>query len=227
MPDPFQFSTALVLPESTGIRVVSIAQLLKRLRVMPDAVIYHHTHHFLREHQYLKPEPSNDFAYWVTEIMGERELGERLASIDTIRFSNLAALRNRLVEVIDQYDQAHPGFRPRVVSVDEAFYFIKAISVVLRTPYQARTLQEFADALQAVTIDSLYFHIFEARLRLQQGPNDFSRWLEGIGESRLAAAVASLDPYTHTLEELRQTILRLVRERLAVSAPIPPHAVDS
>lgn len=211
--EPFQFSTRLTLRESTGLRAVTLAQLAKYLAILPGSVVFHHTHHYLQQHQSLTPEPPNDFAYWVSEILGDRVLGERLASIDTVQFASIRALRDRLVATIEEHLRAHPWRRLRVAPAEEAFHFVKAVSVVLPTPYRAATLAAFADALQAVTIDSLYYHIFEARLRLERG-NDFARWFTGLGEPALAAAVAALDPYTHTMEDLRRTILALVQRRL-------------
>lgn len=203
-------------------RAVSLSQLLRYVRTLPESVIYYHTHHYLLEHQYLTPEPPNDFAYWATAVFGEPRLGEQLASIDTMQFSSLSALRDRLTEVLSRYLRANPLLRWRVVAPTDAFYFVKAVNVVLTTPYEARTLEEFAACLEAITIESLYFHVFEARLRLRRGPNDFALWFEQIGAPELANAVATLDPYTHTMNELRDTLLRLIRRELerrrAVSA---------
>jgi hypothetical protein len=223
-PDAFQFRTTLTLREATGIRAVSIAQLVKYLRTAPDAVIYYHTHAYVLEHHYLAPELPNDFAYWVTEVLGDKDLGERLASVDTIQFASIPALRDRLVQVIDEYLEASPLVRLRTSSFIEAFHFIKAVSVVVATPHMARTLEEFAKALEAVSTASLYFHMFEARLRLRRGANDFSQWFRSLGEESLARAVSTLDPYTHTLDELRHTIIALVRERLAAATESLEHA---
>lgn len=213
---PFQFYTRLSLREATGLRAVTLSQLLKFIRTVPGSVIYHHTHHYLQQHQYLTPEPPNDFAYWVTEVLGEGKLGEQLASIDTIQFQSIRALRERIAEVIEEHLKGRPLLRMRAADPEEAFHFVKAVSVVVPTPYQASNLGEFAECLKAVTVDSIYFHIFEARIRLQRGSNDFSLWLESVGEKICAQAVASLDPYTHTMEELRQAILRLLSDRLSV-----------
>jgi hypothetical protein len=81
---------------------------------------------------------------------------------------------------------------------------------VLPTPYQARNLKEFRDVLRKVSINSIYFHIFEARLRLERGDNDFSYWFEGIGQKELAEEISRLDPYTITLEGLRNKIIQQV-----------------
>ncbi len=52
--------------------------------------------------------------------------------------------------------------------------------------------------------------MFEARLRLERGENDFSNWFEGVGREDLAAEVARLDPYTMTLEGLRKILIQKV-----------------
>lgn len=214
MAEPFRFYTRLTLKETTGLRAISLPQLLKFLRTVPGSVIYHHTHHYLQQHQYLTPEPPNDFAYWVSEILGDKELGERLVSIDTISFPSIRALRECFIETIEEHLRKRPLLRFRWVEPDQAFYFIRAVSVIFPTPYEAVNLAEFARGLAAVTIDSLYYHIFEARLRLEHSSNDFSLWFKSLGEEALAQTIARLDPYTHTMEELRQSILRMIGRRL-------------
>jgi len=67
-----------------------------------------------------------------------------------------------------------------------------------------------------ITIDSIYFHVFEARLRLEKGTNDFSSWIENsIGNKALADKISKLDPYTHTLEELRRVIIKIIEAQIS------------
>ncbi len=102
-PEPFRFYTRLNLSELTGLKAANLDELLEHLREVPESAIYHHTHRFLQQHQYLSPEPPNDFAYWVSNILGEKELGEGLASIDTIEFNDINSLRHALVSAIEEY----------------------------------------------------------------------------------------------------------------------------
>ena len=100
---------------------------------------------------------------------------------------------------------------------DEEFHFIKSVSFVLPTPYVANELREFLEILKKITIDSIYFHIFEARLRLEKKTNDFSNWIENaIGDKKLADRISSFDPYTQTLEDLRKTLIRIIERKIAV-----------
>lgn len=210
---PFKFYTRMHLQELTGLSAWTLKEMLNALKKVPGAVIYHHTHHFLQQHQHLSPEPPNDFAYWVSNVLGERQLAEELASIDTVCFNTIRLLREKIISTI----KAHLGEyrRSRRALPGQEFYFIKSISFILSLPYQARTLQEFVEILQNISIRSLYFHIFEARLRLKKKKNDFSNWIEtSLGDKKLAQDITRLDPYTHTMEGLRQSLIELVRERI-------------
>ena len=80
-----------------GQRAKNVPELLEGIRRVPESCIYYHTHRFLQQHHYLSPEPPNDFAYWVTEVLGDKVLGEQLSSVDTIQFESISALRDRFV----------------------------------------------------------------------------------------------------------------------------------
>ena len=82
--EPFIFKTQLSLVETTGLKARDLTELSHYLKEVPEASIYYHTHHFLQQHQYLTPEPPNDIAYWVTNVLQEDEIGERLAAMDTV-----------------------------------------------------------------------------------------------------------------------------------------------
>jgi hypothetical protein len=213
--EPFKFCTRLHLSELTGLRATTLSQLLVLIREVPGACIYHHTHRFLQQHQYLSPEPPNDFAYWVAEILGEDELGERLVSIDTMQYSTIRELRIKIASTIEEYLKDNPLAKMKFARSGEEFHFIKSVSFILPTAYTAYDLKEFAEILKKITIDSIYFHIFEARLRLEKPTNDFAFWIESsLGDKQLAGSISSFDPYTSTLEDLRQKIIRIIETRV-------------
>lgn len=214
--EPFKFCTRLHLSELTGLRSSTLGQLLVLIKEVPGPCIYHHTHRFLQQHQYLSPEPPNDFAYWVTDILGEDELGERLASIDTMQYSAIRDLREKTASTIEEYLRDNPLAKMRFARSGEEFHFIKTISFILPTKYLAYNLKEFAQILGKITLDSIYFHVFEARLRIGKPTNDFSLWIEAsIGDRKLAEKISKLDPYTRTLDDLRKTIIQLVEKRIS------------
>jgi len=213
----FHFSASATLTIATNWRARDLAELAGHLREAPGAVVYYHTHHFLAQHHYLSPEPPNDFAYWVAAVLQEDRLGEQLAAIDLMQFRSLQVLRDRLVAMIEGYLEARGELR--TAPAGEEFHFREAVTFVVPTGQVAHDLAEFAVGMERAGFGSLTFHFFDARLRLERGENDFSEWLrEALGEAALAAAVARLDPYTFTMEGLRQAVVRLVRTRLKQDA---------
>lgn len=211
----FRFYTRLHLRVLTGLKASTIEELLELIKKVPGSSIYYHTHHFLQQHMHLSPEPPNDFAHWITNALNEEVLGEKIASIDTIQYPTIRSLRDEIVKTIEDYVRENPATRLRFASPNKVFHFIKSVSFILPTPYVAKDLNDFVDILEKVTPDSLYFHMFEARLRLDKETNDFSYWLEtSVLEGGLAEKIKSLDPYTYTMEDLRREIIGIVKERI-------------
>lgn len=211
--EPFRFNTRTHLTELTGLQARNLNELVDVLRKMPDSVVYFHTHRFLEERHYITPELSNDFAVWVSDALGDDVLGETLASVDIFAFPNLSLLRDRLVAIIEGHLSA--GGDGRVAMEGREFYFMKAVGVILPTPYVAYDLREFVEALRKISLGSLYFHIFDARLRLGRELNDFSMWLEkSLSEAELGTEIARLDPYTYTLEGLRLALIQTIEKRI-------------
>ncbi len=212
--EPFRFFTRLHLRELTGQKATNLSELLTVIREVSGSVIYHHTHHFLQQHQYLSPEPPNDFAYWVREVLNDDVLAEKLSSIDTPEFGSIRSLREKIIEVIERH--LRNSKRKEITAPQgEEFSFIKSISFILPTDYLAYNLREFRNILKKITIAAIYFHMFEARLRLEKQTNDFSLWIEtNLENPELAKAISELDLYSHTMEGLRAKIIKLIDQRL-------------
>lgn len=211
--EPFRFYSRTHLKELTGLEARTLPGLAAVLRQVPESVVYYHTHHFLEEHHYLTPEPPNDFSSWVTDALGEEALGERLAAVDTFQFPTLGALRDRLVGIIEEH-LAKSGNGHQAPEGEE-FHFVKSVSFVTPTPYVAHDMRELVEVLRRLPLGSLYFHIFESRMRLGRLSNDFSLWLaDSLGEEQMADEIARLDPYNYTLEDLRSLLIRLIEKRI-------------
>jgi septum formation topological specificity factor MinE len=208
VPEPFYFFSELHLVRLLGVKAKNPCELLEHVKQVPPAAIYYHTHRFLQQHHYLSPEPPNDFAYWVTNILGLEALGESLASVDIVRFATIDELRNEFIRILSDY--IAKGKYCFDCETGEEFHFMSCITVVIPTPYVAHTLQEFLEIIPKLSIYSLYFHVFEARMRLRNAENDFSRWFRDSGQIKLAEELSRLDPYTITLEGLREKIIKAV-----------------
>ncbi len=208
MPNPFYFFSELHLVKLLGMRAKNPCELLELIKQVPASSIYYHTHRFLQQHHYLSPEPPNDFAYWITNILGLDALGESLASVDIVRFGGIDDLRQELIRILSDY--IAKGKYCLDCEAGEEFHFMDCVTVIIPTPYVAHTVEEFLDIIPKLSIYSLYFHVFEARMRLRNTENDFSRWLRDSGHITMADKLSRLDPYTMTMEGLREKIIKVV-----------------
>ena len=201
--------------ELTGVRVATLPELVGHIRSVDGSSIYHHTHQFVRQHLYLAPEPPNDFAYWVSDVLGDERLGEALSAIDITTYPSIGSIREVLISTIEHALEARPRLKSLICPEGEEFNFLKSVGFILPTGYKASDLDEFSNHIRHISLDSIYFHMFEARLRLERPTNDFSNWLAtSLGEEELAVNVARIDPYTQTGEGIRATILKLLDIRL-------------
>ena len=204
----FVFDTALRLTVLTGVKARSLLELRAELPRVPLSSIFMHTHQDYLAHDFQRTQPYNDFARWVSGTLREEALAEKLAAIDLLAFTTLEELRDELTGTIDHYMEAlgRPGYECRP---EEAFHFCQSRSFVLPTGLVAEDVPDFFEKVASISNASLYFHFFEARLRLGRRTNDFSRWLGDQGRGDLATTIDGLNPYTRTLDELREDIVRI------------------
>jgi len=215
---PFHFNSAAHLIRIGRQKAGNLSELLDALKVCPDESIFQHTFQTLREHHFIREGFSNDFAHWAFAACNEVGLAERLAGIDVREFTSIAALRQRLVDIVDAYLKQNPRARDRAAF--EPFYFSASEVIVIPTPFAARDLVEFAEGIRHVSLTSIHFHFIDARLRLKLNTNDFSLWLEHeLNLGRLADRINRIDIYTSTLHDVRSAILHCVQSALGEVRP--------
>ena len=205
---PFHFYTERRVVELTGLKAKNLPELWDALHQVSGASIFYHTHHQYLAHHFEKPLFYNDFALWASHALQEGRLAEQLAAIDLLSFTSIRQLREAIIAMIEKYLKENGG-RSRECPAGDEFYFCKSKSFIMPTGIIASDVPDFFAVLPHVTTVSLYFHFFEARLRLERPTNDFSRWLADCGEQELAGAIDRLDPYLLTLDELKDEIIQL------------------
>jgi len=205
---PFAFYTERRLVALTGLKAQTLEELLSGLQQVPGSSIFYHTHHQYLSQHFQKPLFFNDFAQWVSHALQQDALAEKLAAIDLLAFTAIRGLRDTIVAVIQKHLADKGGSRRESPPGDE-FHFCKSKSFIMPTGIVVHDVPEFFARLPQVTNVSLFFHFFEARLRLERPTNDFSQWLAGRGETELARQIDRLDPYVRTLDELKADIVRL------------------
>jgi len=213
--EPFKFCTRLTLTEVTGRKAWNIVELLEGIKAADDTTIYHHTHRFIKQYHHLVPEGANDFAYWVTNTVQADRLGEQLNSIDIVQFNSLADIRAAFVKMLERHISENPEHM-RTVAPGREFHFMRAVRFSLPTECAARDYAGFIKCLRSVSVSSLYLHVFEARLRPPYGVDDFSHWFRtNFNDEIIGKGISRLDPYSYTLESLRQRIILIIEHRLA------------
>ncbi len=102
--DCFHFYTRLNQTELLGKKARNLVELLRGIKGILDSSIYHHTHRFIQQYHYMLPQPPNDFAYWITDVLNENALGKKMASVEVIKFQKIKGLRKKFIEILsDSY----------------------------------------------------------------------------------------------------------------------------
>jgi hypothetical protein len=205
----FEFKLCTSLLRFTGYKAKNLRELRDGIfRVSRDS-IFHHTSQYFLKGSFL--EYTNDFAQWAGESLEERVLAEHLSNVDPYSFQRIKDLRIELLRVIDEYLAAFP--EPREVFPGDAFYFNETLTTIVPLEIRVRNLSEFLIAIKYVDAGALYYHFYEAKLRLGGKVNDFSAWLEtSLGKKALAEKITAVDPFMHNLEEIREHIVELVEQ---------------
>lgn len=211
---PFRFIGCSELREILGKEAEDEKRLVELLEEVPLDSIYYHTHSYFLRHSYLELIYPNDFAQWVATEVRDHVLAERLAVVDPFELKGLEPLREELISVVDDHLSRTP-IVPRVI-FGEPFYFNQSRILEVPTGLEVQTLQEFRNALSEVDVSAIYFHMFEARHRLEREESDFSAWIrQSLGMPELAEKLRIINPYLGSLERLRSALLTIFDEFLA------------
>lgn len=209
---PFVFRTERRLVRLTGRKARTLPELLAHLREVTGASIFYHTHHLYLSHHFERPVFYNDFAIWASRALLERALAERLAAVDLLTFPTIRRLRERIIRIIEDHVAGSADALRRAPQGEE-FHFCESQSFIMPTGLVAADARAFFEQLPHLTTISLFYHFFEARLRLDRPTNDFSAWFADIGEPGLARKIDALNPYIMTLDQLKLKIIHMGQGR--------------
>lgn len=188
---------------ATGRRAQNLRELRDGLIAVDQASIYFHFWGGLLRPGFDDPEYNNDFASWARHQLHDVKLAERLGVIDPADFSEIDALRQEVLNVIEERldETEYLSWALR----DRQFHFIRAQTVVFDTHRRLEHPRELATTVPGLSVGSIYYHVIDARRREPQGVDDFRAWLARFGDryADLNAQLAELDPYFVSLTELR------------------------
>ncbi|MEW6409631.1 MAG: DUF5752 family protein [Nitrospirota bacterium] len=207
--EPFEFKQCISILNSTGRKAKNLRELRDVIAIVSDEAIFHHTYQYFLKGHIL--EYTNDFAHWASESLEERVLSEHLSNIDPYDFKTIDDLRSELLNVIDKYIERFP--EPREAIPGDEFYFNETVTLIFPVGIIAMNLAEFLIAIKYIDVGSIYYHFYEARIRL--GVDDFSKWMEDVlGKRKLAGRVRAIDPFMHSIEGIREHIAEAVEKEV-------------
>lgn len=186
---------------------LNLRELRDRVGVCTENVLYHHFCETSLRATFDDPEYRNDFAVWANGMLGDRVLAERLGIIDPYESESISALRQQVLDIIEDRLSELSPWVPAVRSGGE-FYFMEAVTVVFETAERVHKPSEMANAIRQMTNGSVYFHFLEGLRRPPLQMDDFSAWLLKYGPEGepYAKAVSKIDFYFKTLTALREEL---------------------
>lgn len=207
----FKIKDCTLISRMAGVReALNLRELEERLYEVPDECLFHHFCERVIRPTFDDPEYTNDFAFWVSEELGDKVLAERLAVLNPYKIASFKDLRMQVLDIIQE----------RLSEIDyitwarkgSGFQFIQAVTVVFETPATLETVDDFYKVLPQISLGSIYYHFVEARRRTESGLDDFSVWISEHGDEfqPLIKALGEIDFYYLSLTELRQALLDTV-----------------
>ncbi len=212
--NPFWFSECFLMPMPLGKKAANLRELFDILQESDEGVLNYHLLQFRLAVTQPFVEYPNEFALWAATSLQDPKLAEKLSSFDPFDYDTMGQVRQAVLDILEEYlwnlptvPWARPGLE---------FHFCESSMVVIRQEMPAATLREFCTVLGKVGLDSVYYHFFEARHRLEMRQiDDFSYWIEtNFGLPELVSAIRDIDIYFFSLEEIRNTLQSLIHTHL-------------
>ena len=200
---PFAVRDCALITIATGIKVQNLKEFGAALKEVPAGSIYHHFWGRLLRALFDEPEYNNDFASWAYRGLHDKNLAEELSMVIPTDFHDMEALRQELIEVVEQrLDES--DFVPWA-QADQQFHFLKSQIVIFDTGIRYDHPSELVPQINALTTGSIYYHFIDARNRTEERMDDFSSWLDGYGDEfkELVHFLCAVDPYFSSLKEIR------------------------
>jgi hypothetical protein len=219
MREPFSIFECSLARRATGRVCTNLRELLDAMRTVPEAVIEHHIIRCALEDHFELHEFPNDLARWCWDRLGDNVLGEQLGLIDPYHCASMAALRETIVNLIeerlwhlDRVPWCRPGFE---------LHLVESRLIAFDTGERIATPTELREAIERMTVRSLFYHVHEARRRNEGRADDFSLWLVTCeADPALIARLRAIDFYFLNLNQLRQELVAAFLQNKAEAQPL-------
>ena len=212
--ESFSLKNCDLISIATGRKALTLSELRDHIRSVSIDSIYHHFWGGLMSARFEEREFNNDFAFWCRRHLHEPALAEKLAVIDPVGHLDLEALREEILENIEE--KLDESESVRWLHATRPFEFIRSQLVIFDTGTQLSHPHELAEVMPDMPTGSIFYHFIDARRRLEGGENDFSYWLACFGEpyELMRQKLSEIDPFFSSLTQVRDELSRVCRESL-------------
>ena len=174
---------------ATGRACSNLRELLEAIRTVPDAVLEHHMMHCALEDHFELHEFPNDLARWCWTVWGITFWGNKWGWWTLTGNRQRPRLRAALVNLIEDrlWGLDHvPWCRPGL-----ELHLVGSHLIAYDTGERVDTPAALLEAIERMSLRSLFYHVHDARRRTAGQSDDFSLWLEKCGaDASLVAAIA-------------------------------------
>ena len=215
---PFEIKDCALITLATGLRARTLRELSDRIEHCPLASIEYHFYSSQLRPTFDDPEYHNDFALWARHALHDHRLAERLGVLDPLQYRDLEALRQHLLDVVQ--DRLSESESIIAAGPEHEFIFLRAQTVIFDTGHRATSVADLARLVPQLPTGSVYYHFVEARRRLPGGADDFSAWLVNSqdGCEPLCDLLRGVDYYFSSLTELRARLAAIFADWIAREA---------
>jgi hypothetical protein len=155
--NPFYFYTSSNLVELTGEKANTLEELADLLKRCTGSAIFYHVFQSYRERHFAIEKYHSDFAQWISNSLDEEALAERLGASDVRDFTSIRALREAIIQIIENHLQEHSQCRDRKGKTP--FFFCQSVSIIMPTNYIAWDLKDFCQIFGSIGIRSIHYHL--------------------------------------------------------------------
>lgn len=217
----FEVKDCALVAIATGRRARNLLELRDEIRTIDAGSIYFHFWGSLLRPTFDDPRFHNGFAIWADHALRHTALAEKLSAIDPADFSDMEALRNRIVEVVDE-DLVLTGTVPAAPEGAE-FDFIRSQIVIFDTGREVTNPADLPDTVARMSRSSVFYHFIDARRRTPDNVDDFTTWLADIdraGHAELCTRLAGIDPFYGSLVEAREELVAVLSDFLGAKGSV-------
>jgi hypothetical protein len=208
----FKFYTSSLLAKPTYLIAQNLKQFQMSLERVGSSSIFYHTYYSFRNRSPINNLIYNDLAYWIYFVLGDVELGQRLARLPIFSYPTLRSLRETFLECIEEYLR---GPSPTYCSLPDnsGFHFCEAVSVEIPIGKTAQNISDFVKVLESLSARSFFHHFYSARIRNNKR-SDFYVWLhEELDATEVAEEIDKLVSYSEGPLEVKEKVLNILKKR--------------